>query len=319
MEYRRLGRTELRCSSVGLGTWAFNSSVYGPVDKAVALKAINAAREVDINFFDTAPLYGTGKEDGIAESILGKGLRNCRKEVIVSTKFGRKPTEGNKANFNGRYARQSVEESLQRLATDYIDLLFFHSPFSAREIHDDVWESLERLKKEGKVRFIGHSISKFEDTQGMARAWAEERKIDVIQVVYSLLNREAAKLIDDLGKSGIGIVARESLANGFLSGSVRRDSTFTPGTLNARYNREEIKARVERVAALSFLVRDPVENMAQAALRWVLDNPCVSLVLTGAKNATEVLDGSQAAQWPAFTPEEIDRSARLHLSDFPAA
>ena len=121
--------------------------------------------------------------------------------------------------------------------------------------------------------------------------------------------------INDLDKAGIGIVARESLANGFLSGSVRRDSTFTPGTLNARYTREEIEARVERVEALSFLVRHPVENMAQAALRWVLDNPCISLVLTGAKNAAEVRDGSKAALWPAFTREEIDRAARLHLSD----
>ena len=87
-----------------------------------------------------------------------------------------------------------------------------------------------------------------------------------MQAVYILSNRESTKLINDLGGSGIGIVARESLANGFLSGKARHDSTFTPGTLNARYTREEIEVRVERVAALSFLVRDSVENMAQAAL-----------------------------------------------------
>ena len=116
------------------------------MDKAVAPKAIDAAREMGFNFFDMAPQYGTGKKDGIAEFILGRGLRTCRKEVIVSTKFGRKPTEGNKASFNGLYARRSVEESLQRIATDYIDLLFFHSLFLAREIDDDVWESLGRLK-----------------------------------------------------------------------------------------------------------------------------------------------------------------------------
>lgn len=153
----------------------------------------------------------------------------------------------------------------------------------------------------------------------MARAWAQERKIDVVQVVYSLLNREAEQLIGQLGEAGIGIVARESLANGFLSGTIRRDSTFTPGTLNARYTREEIAERVERVEALSFLVRDPVESMPQAALRWVLDNPLVSLVLTGAKNAAEVRDGSQAAQWPSFSRQEMDRAAQLHLSDFSAA
>ena len=270
-----------------------------------------------INFFDTAPLHGTVKKDGIAKFILGKGLRICRKEVIVSIKFGRKPTEGYKVNFNGRYARRSVEESLQRLATDYIDLLFSLAFFGARNRRRRVGE-LRPSERRRKVRFIGHSISKFEDTQDMARAWAKERKIDVIQVVYNLLNRESTELIDDLGSAGIGVVARESLVNGFLSGSLRRDSTFTPETLNARYTREEIEARVERVAALPFLVRDPVENMAQAALRWVLDNPCVSLVLTGAKNAAEVCDISQATLWPAFAREEIDRAARLHISDFPA-
>ena len=119
-----------------------------------------------------------------------------------------------------------------------------------------------------------------------------------------------------MGSAGIGIVACESLANVLLSGSVRRDSTFTPDT---RYTREEIEARVERVVALSFSVRDPVENMAQAALRWVLNNPCVSLVLTGARNTAEVCESSQAALRSAFTREEIDLAARLHLIDFPAA
>ena len=99
----------------------------------------------------------------------------------------------------------------------------------------------------------------------MARAWAKERKIDVIQAVYSLLDCESTELVDDLGSAGIGVFARGLLVNGFLSGSLGRDSTFTPETLNARYTREEIEARVERVEALSFLVRDPVENMAQAA------------------------------------------------------
>jgi len=319
MEYRRLGRTQLECSSIGLGTWAFNSAVYGDVDEREALATIAAARDVGINFFDTAPLYGNKERDGIAEEILGKGLRGMRHDVVVSSKFGRKPTEGNKANFYGDYARQSVEESLRRLGTDYIDVLFFHSPFGQEEINDDVWQALETLKTEGKVRFVGHSISKFADTQAMARAWAQERKIDVIQVVYSLLNREAAGLIADLGKEGVGVVARESLANGFLSGQVNRDTVFPAGTLNARYSREEVEARVERVEALSFLVRTPIESMPQAALRWVLDDANISLVLTGAKTPTEVRDGAAAGAVRSYSSEELARAADVHSGDFSAA
>ena len=160
MQYTTLGKTGLKISEIGLGTWAFNSSVYGPVVAEDAERTIQKAREAGINFFDTAPLYGDKDQDGIAEEVLGKALQGWRDEVIVSTKFGRKPTEGNKANFYGAYAVQSVEESLRRLRTDYIDLLFFHSPFAAEEIHDDVWAALDGLQAMGKERFVGHSSAR---------------------------------------------------------------------------------------------------------------------------------------------------------------
>lgn len=319
MQYTTLGETDLRVSEIGLGTWSFNSSVYGPVAESEAQQAIQAAREAGINFFDTAPLYGDAERDGIAEEVLGRGLRGWRDQAIISTKFGRKPTEGNKANFYGAYAVQSVEESLVRLGTDHIDVLFFHSPFSADEIHDDIWEALAGLQTAGKVRFIGHSISKFQDTENMARSWARERKIDAVQVVYSLLNREAKNLIAELGAGGIGVVARESLANGFLSGAIGRDAVFPPGSLNARYAREEVVARVEQVERLSFLVRGEVESMAQAALRWALDDPGIALVLTGAKTAAEVADCAAAANAAGYDTAELQRADAVHQRDFAAA
>src|SRR5690606_20354134 len=148
----------------------------------------------------------------------------------------------------------------------------------------DVWEELNKLKGEGKVRVVGHSISKFEDTEGMARGWAAERKIDVVQVVYSLMNRQSAGLLAVLGAEGGGVVARESLANGFLMGAVTRDTVFPDDHLNARYGRDEIAERVGYVESLGFLVRGDVANVPQAAFRWVLDDPNVSLVLSGASN-----------------------------------
>lgn len=319
MKYRTLGRTGLRCSEIGLGTWAFASQVYGAVAEAEALAAIRAALDAGIDFFDTAPLYGTPQRDGVAEEILGKGLGRDREQVIISTKFGRNSSEGNTPNFHARRARESVDASLRRLQTDRLDVLFFHSPFGANEIHDDVWEALDKLKQAGKIRFVGHSISLFQNTQGMARQWASERKIDVIQVVYSLLNREATALIHDLGKENIGIVARESLANGFLSGAVTKDTQFPVEHLNARYSREEIAERVEQVERLSFLVRDDVKSVPQAAMRWVLDNPRVSLVLSGAKNQKEILECAAAAEAKSYSIAEMQKANALHQKDFSAA
>ena len=316
MKYRILGRTGLKVGEIGLGTWAFNSLVYGRVGKDDALNTIRMAKDQGINFFDTAPLYGDKKTDGIAETLLGNGLKDCRQEMIISSKFGRKPTDGNRANFCAKYARLSVEESLKRLGTDYLDICFFHSPFSVNEIQDDVWEELDRLKTAGSIRFVGHSISMFDETEGMAREWAQDRKIDVIQVVYSLLFRQSTDLICDLGKKNIGIVARESLANGFLSGKISEDTVFPSGTLNARYTRQEIIARVQRVRELSFLVRHPVESMPQAALRWVLDNPNISSTLTGAKTSVEVLDCVKASEITEFTDDEHNKAKLNHLFDF---
>jgi len=319
MKYRTLGRTGLRCSEVGLGTWAFASQIYGDVPESDAVKAVQSAIDVGINFFDTAPMYGTSKHDGVAEEVLGRALGHNRDAVIVSSKFGRNPTDGNKPNFHAQRCMNSVEDSLRRIATDHIDILFFHSPFSPDEIHDDVWAALDRLKDEGKIGFIGHSISMFQETEQMARDWALERKIDVIQVVYSLLNREAKTIIEFLGKEDIGIVARESLANGFLSGAITRDTQFPSDNLNARYSRNEIIERVEQVERLSFLVRDEIKSMPQAAMRWVLDHTEISLVLSGAKNPKEILECASAADAVGYTTDEMRRADSLHQKDFQAA
>jgi aryl-alcohol dehydrogenase-like predicted oxidoreductase len=319
MNTRPLGTTGLHTSEVGLGTWAFASQIYGAVPEADALATIHAALDAGVSFFDTAPLYGDDARNGIAEEILGRALGADREDVLISTKFGRYSTDGAAPNFHAARARESVEGSLRRLDTDRLDVLFFHSPFGAADIHDDVWEELDRLRDEGKVRVVGHSISMFADTEGMARAWAAERRIGAVQVVYSLMNREGAALIADLAAQGVGVVARESLANGFLSGAVTRDTVFEAGHLNARYPPEEIAARVAYAEALGFLVRGDVATLPQAAFRWVLDDPGVSLVLSGASTPAQLLDGVAAADARPYTAEEHARAAALHTRDFQAA
>lgn len=319
MNYRALGRTGLRCSEIGLGTWAFASQIYGQVARTDADSTVALALDQGINFFDTAPLYGDSERNGISETVLGEALGDRLQDVIISTKFGRYSTDNAAPNFHAQRAYESVEGSLRRLGRDHIDVLFFHSPFGPHDIHDDVWQALGDLKDQGKVRFIGHSISLFQDTEGMARAWAAERKIDVIQVVYSLMNRESSNLIETLGSDGVAIVARESLANGFLSGTITRDTVFPEGHLNTRYSREEIGERVDYVDALSFLVRGDVQSVPQAAFRWVLDNPNVSLVLSGASNAAQLGECAAVSDMSSYTDQELERAHALHTRDFQAA
>lgn len=320
MKRRLLGKTGLQCSEIGLGTWAFGSPVYGAVASGEAGRVIREAIEAGVNLFDTAPLYGSASEDGVAERVLGATLGSHRDEVIISTKFGRTSTRPFPPRFNATELRVSVEASLRRLRRTHIDILFFHSPFSPGEIAGDVWPECERLRGAGKVRFFGHSVSEFQATAGMCREWARMGRIQVIQAVLSPFNREARMLIADCADLGIGVLARECLANGFLSGAVRHDTLFPAGTVNARYPREEIAARVNYAESLAqaFSAAGSA-SLPEGAYRWVLGQRGVSQALSGARSARELHAAVRGAAAQPLTAEQMASLAALHRRDYPAA
>lgn len=320
MKRRRLGRTGLEVSEIGLGTWALGTGIYGQVEPDAPERLIRHALEEGINFFDTAPLYGTPEEDGTAETILGRALGNARHEVVISTKFGRTSSRVNPGRFTAAEARLSCEASLRRLGRESLDLLFFHSPFSPGEIEDAVWEELSRLRDAGKVRFIGHSVSLYADTAPMSAEWIRERRIDVVQVVLSPFNREARPLIGTAMACDCGVVARECLANGFLSGTITRDTVFPAGSLNARYTRAEIAERVGYAERLSArLLTEDRQTLPQASYRWILDQPGVSLALSGAKHPEELKDPVSASRLPPLGKPLLEELEALHRHDFGAA
>jgi aryl-alcohol dehydrogenase-like predicted oxidoreductase len=317
MKKRLLGKTGLNCSEIGLGTWALGSSVYGDVGNDEATRLVGESLDCGISFFDTAPLYGSKTVDGIAESVLGKGLGARRDEAIISTKFGRTARNVMPGRFNAAEARESCEASLSRLGTDRIDLLFFHSPFGPDEIDDDVWEELGRLRSEGKIRFLGHSVSMYDDTRDMSAQWMQDRRIDAIQVVLSPFNRETRPLIKIAMDLDCGVVARECMANGFLSGTIGKDTVFPEGSLNSRYSREEIRERVDYAESLiDHLISGEIESLPQAAYRWVLDQAGVSLALSGARNKAEMQDSVFAANAKSYEEATLFAAESIHLQDF---
>lgn len=320
MKRRALGKTGLECSEIGLGTWALGSGVYGEVERSEAHTLIGQALDTGINFFDTAPLYGNKNEDGVAERVLGEGLGDRKDQAIISTKFGRTARQVMPPRFNAEEARRSCDESLSRLGRDWIDLFFFHSPFEAAEINDDVWQALADLKQAGKIRFIGHSVSMYDDTRALSEKWMSERKIDAVQVVLSPFNRETRPLIALAAKLGCGVVARECMANGFLSGQISQDTVFPECSLNSRYSREEIAERVDYASALSAsLIAGGIANLPQAAYRWTLDQPGVSLALSGARSLHELMDGIEASQVYGYSSDILEKTELIHTKDFSPA
>jgi aryl-alcohol dehydrogenase-like predicted oxidoreductase len=312
---RVLGRTGLAVGEIGFGAWAIggnrHGNSYGTTDDAESRRAVRRAFELGCTFFDTADVYGLGR----SEELLGAELRDVRDRVVIATKVGgnfykrdvhpllvdrisqmldvpfdRIPADAplpvtHDANFSPGYVRFAVERSLQRLGTDYIDLLQLHNPVLAHISNLELYAVLEDLKREGKIRLYGVSVHTPEEGQAAINATMPE----TVQIVYNLARREAEEAFFPAARAaGIGVIARETLANGFLAGKYAPDSTWEKGDIRTRMPRpyvQQLTALGQRVRELADKART---SAAQLALRFVLDQPAVSVVIVGMKTVKQV-------------------------------
>ncbi len=322
MQYRQLGRTGLRVSAIGFGAWAIGGAAfgnsYGPTDDHAAADAIRRALELGCTFFDSADVYGHGH----SEELLGAALAGRRAQVVLATKAGANfyqraldfaqrprlaallprplddyPADSvlpivHSANFSAGYLRFACEQSLRRLRTDYIDLFQLHNPDLALIEQGDIWQALEDLRQAGMIRFYGLSIH--DPVEGLAAL--ASGKPDAIQVVYNLLDQAAGELLLPAAqRAGVGIIAREPLANGLLGGVHRPGARFGPGDVRAGWPPALLDARLQQAQALAAQLARPGQTLAQAAIRFALAHPAVSTVIAGAKTAGQAEENLAAA------------------------
>ena len=317
MNRRILGRTGLAVSEIGFGAWGIGGNrygnSYGPTDDGESRRAVRRAFELGCTFFDTADVYGHGH----SEEVLGEALADVRGQVVLATKVGGNfynrgvhpllrdriaglagtpfdeiPPDAplpatHDSSFSPDYVRFALERSLRRLGTDYVDLLQLHNPPLPLIAAMDTYAVLEELKQEGKIRVYGVSIHQPEE--GLAAIQATMP--DTIQVVYNIARREPEDaLLAAARTANVGIIAREPLANGFLAGRYGPDAAWEAGDIRARMPRPY----VAKMAALGARVRELAAQSgvspAELALRFVLDNPDVAVVIVGMKTVSQVDD-----------------------------
>ncbi len=304
MRYRRLGKTELQVSEVGFGAWAIGGSKhghsYGPTDNAESLRAIARAFELGCTFFDTADIYG----HGLSEKLLAQALQKHRHECIIATKVGNDFYHGPfRKNFDPEYIRFALEKSLQRLQTDCIDLYQLHNPPLMMLERGEHYAILDDLKQAGKIRHYGVSVH--DAYEGMMAI--ETGKPEVIQVGYNLLRQEPRdELFAVAQEQDIGLIAREPLASGILSGKYASDTIFDASDMRAQWPPEYLAFQVQLVEKLRFLAIDEQRTLSQAALRFVLDEDAVSVVIPGMKTVAQVEANIAAADLPALSARECD-------------
>lgn len=304
MRYRRLGKTELQVSEVGFGAWAIGGSKhghsYGPTDNAESLRAIARAFELGCTFFDTADIYG----HGLSEKLLAQALQKHRHECIIATKVGNDFYHGPfRKNFDPEYIRFALEKSLQRLQTDCIDLYQLHNPPLMMLERGEHYAILDDLKQAGKIRHYGVSVH--DAYEGMMAI--ETGKPEVIQVSYNLLRQDPRdELFAVAQEQDIGLIAREPLANGILSGKYASDTIFDASDMRAQWPPEYLAFQVQLVEKLRFLAINEQRTLSQAALRFVLDEDAVSVVIPGMKTVAQVEANIAAADLPALSARECD-------------
>ncbi len=309
MQYRELGRTGWKVSTVSFGAWAIGGT-WGKVDDKDSLAALHRSIDLGVNFIDTADVYGWGH----SEELLGKALRGKRDRVVIATKVGADFYQGTGfQTFTPDYIRFALEKSLTRLNTDYIDVYQLHNPPLKLISKEETFATLRELKKEGKIRAFGVSV--FTPVEGITAINVGQP--DCVQITYNIFScRPEEQLLPRAFETGCAIIAREPLANGFLTGKYDTAPKFAAGDFRKNWPMEYVQARSDATRQLSFLKKNGQQSMAQAALKYPLLNQAISTVIVGLKDVDMVEENLAASDAGPLSAEEIKQIHELQALGF---
>jgi aryl-alcohol dehydrogenase-like predicted oxidoreductase len=296
MKYRRLGSTDLRVSVIGLGTWQLGGEWGKDFSQDEVDRIIDRAAELGINLIDTAECYG----DHTSEAFIGNAIarRGDRANWVIATKFGHhfKGPGDRDTVYDPADVRKQVEGSLRALRTDYVDVEQFHSGSDVEFNTPGLWETLNDLKRQGKVRHLGVSISSKRENLNQVEA-APRIGAEVIQVVYNRLERgPEERVLPACRKLNLGVLARVPLASGLLSGKYKPGTTFPPGDVRASEDPQKLSEKLKEVERIAREEVSPGVDMAKWALAWCLRHEAVAATIPGCKDVKQVESNAAAAE-----------------------
>lgn len=295
MRYRILGRTSLRVSVVGVGTWQFGGEWGLDFTQPQVDAILDAAADCGINLIDTAECYGP---DHLSERFVGDYLsRHDRSKWIVATKFGHrfKSFMDRDDDYSIAGVQKQLDDSLKALRVETIDLYQFHSGSDQFFQDDKLWNFLASQKRAGKIRHLGLSIMQ-KGSELQARE-AAKYGVEALQIYYNRLDQRPEQTVfPHAEKDNLGILARVPLASGLLSGKYKSGATFPTNDVRATFDATKLKrdlAEVERLQREEVPAGVP---MAKWATAWCLRNPVVTTLIPGCKNPEQVRANASAAE-----------------------
>ncbi len=313
MEYKKLGARGPVVSTVGFGAWGISGRDWGTTDDDKSRKAIETALDAGVTFIDTADVYGFGHSEELIREVLDH--RSDRDRIIIATKAGNnfypfrgqqhKTTPAN-IDYSVKHLVFAAEQSLQRLNLEVLDILQLHSPDLEILEQDEPWLALEKLKKDGKIKHAGWSVQSFKETEQAHILERHHELLDVIQVRYNLLEREAEKVLFPMAlRYGTGVIVRIPLLFGLLSGKFKTDARFGDND-HRRFNLspEKLESYLSDLQRYQPLFDEcPDHSMAQLSLRFCIAHPACHTVIPGGKTPEQVRENVVASDL-SFIPHE---------------
>jgi len=319
MRTRTFGRTGREVSEIGFGAWAIGSA-WGKVDDEAARAALHAALDAGITFIDTADVYG----DGHSEQLIAQVMKERSGErPFIATKAGRRLPHQSVDGYSAANLSTWIERSLRNLEVDTLDLVQLHCPPTDLYYHPEVFERLDRLVEQGKIRNYGVSVERVEE----ALKAIEYPGVVSVQIIFNAFRLRPADLFFERARAAnVAIIARVPLASGLLSGKFRKDTTFE-ATDHRQFNRHgeafdvgETFSGVPYEVGLAAVekIRPLVPGgttMAKYALRWILMFDAVTVAIPGARNPAQAVANAEAADLPLIDPATMDRIKAIYDSD----
>jgi len=315
MQYRELGRTGWKVSTISFGAWAIGGT-WGNVKDDESLAALKRALDLGVNFFDTADVYG----DGHSEQLLAKLRRERSEKFYIATKAGRRANPHVADSYNKKNLTAYVERSLKNLEVETLDLLQLHCPPTQVFYMPEVFGILDDLVTAGKLRYYGVSVEKVEE----ALKAIEYPNVQTVQIIFNIFRQRPMDLFfKEAQRRKVGIITRVPLSSGMLTGKMTRASSFQEDD-HRQFNRNgegfdkgetfsglDYEIGLQAVEELRALVPAGM-TMPQMALRWILMSPAVTCAIPGAKRPSQVEENVRAADQPELSEETLGQIRAIY-------
>ena len=323
MKYRTYPGTDISASEVGFGLWTLAAGWWGEFtdDEAVAL--MHRAHDLGITLFDSADTYGNGR----ADELLARAFADRRDRVTVTTKVGydfyahpdaRRGQQEIPHNGDPAFIRMAVEKSLQRMRTDVIDVVSYHNAHEEHVPDDAIWETLEALRQEGKIRAWGGALGPSNGYLFEGLDLVRERRVQNLQLINNMLEPFPGQILTEAAEQSgrTGIQVRVTHSSGMLEGKYTEDTEFAKNDHRRHRPRSWLLNGLKKIEALRFLTEGRDMTLGQVALKWLLASPAVMTTLPNIYNVEQLEEFAAASDKPGLSADDLAQVAELQRTNF---